>query len=312
MLTGTPLDLTPFGSLLNALGLLYWAVVLGVMAMALWLPKSWQMKLAVAAIMGGIFVGPVALHLHRAKKQRDAAQARLEESMALFKQRCKSAGERIVRTVDGVEGILWMKWRDKEINYSKQFKLDDPYGTDCIAEDCIRMLLRVTSGVMLNPEKAEMHAKGYLFLETVDPYDGMLVRYTANIEETDRFSSTQPNQSASISKPQSSGASMFVLKREPINGVNVRYGIKWEDISSQEDREHWIAGGSIKVIDLYTDEVVAVRIGYLIDPGQGSTAGFRSPWTWAKSYGPRCPLSHESTLEFATKILHPSDKGTRP
>ena len=53
MLTGTPLDLTPFGGLLAALGWLYWAIAAGLIVLALWLPKAGWMKLAAGALVTG-------------------------------------------------------------------------------------------------------------------------------------------------------------------------------------------------------------------------------------------------------------------
>jgi len=58
-------------------------------------------------------------------------------------------------------------------------------------------------------------------------------------------------------------------------------------------------------IDLETNDVIAEHVGFLIDPGQGSTAGSRSPWDWAKSYAPRCPKSDVVTKDFATRVLRP-------
>ena len=46
MLTGTPLDLTPFGPLLSALGLLYWVLALGAAGLALWLLRLWWANLS--------------------------------------------------------------------------------------------------------------------------------------------------------------------------------------------------------------------------------------------------------------------------
>jgi hypothetical protein len=72
------------------------------------------------------------------------------------------------------------------------------------------------------------------------------------------------------------------LERERISHFTARYGVEWTDISSREDREHWIAGSSLRVLDVRTQDVIAERIGYMIDRGQGSQAGFRSPWRFAQ------------------------------
>lgn len=50
MLTGTLLDLAPFGGLLAALGWLYWLAALAIAAIALWLPKAWWKKLLAARL----------------------------------------------------------------------------------------------------------------------------------------------------------------------------------------------------------------------------------------------------------------------
>ena len=282
MLTGTPLDLTPFGPLLSALGLLYWAAALGAAGLALWLPRSWWVKLPTAAFVVAVFVYPVMSHVHTRQMQRDERQARLEESMALFRERCKGAGEKIMRTVDNVDGVVWMKWREKGNNLSDQFKMDDPYGQDCGgAEDCIANLLRVTVGASFNPEEAKRHSKGYRYIETTDPKEGRLYRYVArmehgwNQEEVDQHR----KQTGGDVPPYSY---RFKIDSVPIDKFKARYGITWDDISTREDREHWIAGGSLKVIDLHTNEVIAERVGYMIDRGQGSQAGFRSPWLYAE------------------------------
>ena len=79
----------------------------------------------------------------------------------------------------------------------------------------------------------------------------------------------------------------FTLDRAPIREFTARFGVEWNDISTREDREHWIAGSSLKVIDLQTNEVIAERVGYMIDRGQGSQAGGRSPWLFAEQFA--CP-----------------------
>lgn len=315
MLTGTPLDLTPFGPLLTAMGLLYWTLAIGAAALAAWLPKSWWLKLPLAAIVAAAFVYPVASHVQTANVKRDDSRARLAESMALFVERCKSAGEKIVRRVDDVDGVVWMKWREKYSNadnFADQFKLDDPYGRDCGLEDCMGNLLRVTKGASLNPEEAKRHSTGYQFVDTIDPADGQLYRYSAHMEHGwSQEAIDQHKRQTGRDVPVFSYR--FKTDRVPINKLGARYGVVWDDISTREDREHWIAGSSLKVVDLQTNEVLGERIGYMIDRGQGSQAGFRSPWLFAQESA--CPpfLDAEGkpsrigfTFRFVQQVLQPS------
>lgn len=288
MLTGTPLDLTPFGGVLAALGWLYWFAALALVVIALWLPKAWWKKLlAVALVAGGVvypvLIRPVSQHVDAARQQQDESKARLAEATALFEQRCKGAGEKIHRTVDKVDGVVWMKWREQAKNQSDQFKLDDPYGQDCGGEDCISLMLRVTSGAALNPEEAKRHQSGYRFVETTDPRTKKRVRYTGVIKVTHVRTPAQIEEYKRNSNGVDPGPNVygFGLEQQEIETYTARFGITWDDISTREDRERWIAGGSLKLIDLRTNDVVAERVGYMMDRGQGSRAGFRSPWLFA-------------------------------
>ena len=102
---------------------------------------------------------------------------------------------------------------------------------------------------------------------------------------------------------------------QPIQQQSARYGITWDDISTREDRELWIAGGSLKVIDLQTNEVIAERTGYMMDREQGSRAGARSPWAYAlRNACPGFPSDgthttrswpRTETLIFVSKVLQP-------
>ena len=271
MLTGTPLDLTPFGPLLSLLGVAYWLLALGLATLALWLPRRWPVKLATTSLLVALFAYPVL---------RPVGKPRLAEALTIFSERCKTAGEKIFRKVDNVEGVVWLKWREKTSNgdnYGDQWKLNDPYGNDCGAEDCIANLLRVTSGQSLNAQRAKRHQIGYRFVETTDPQDQVQYRYTAGMKlYWKQYDIDRHEKEVGGELPADSY--QFAIERTPINDFTARYGVTWDDISTREDREHWIAGGSLKVIDLQTKELLAERIGYMIDRGQGSQAGFRSPW----------------------------------
>jgi hypothetical protein len=288
--------LTPFGALLQGIGLLYWVVVIGVAVLAWRWPKRRAVKLGACAAVLVLALAPT-INQYRAQS---AAKARYQAAMAHFEMRCKSAGEKIVRTVENVEGVVWMKWRDKYDvgdDYD-QFKLSDPYGRDCNAEGCIEQLLRATKGAELDP-KNELHARaGYSFVDTLEPQSKQWRRYTRQLyrqkERDPKFADW---------------AIASEVAWKAIERPTARYGVTWDDISTREDREFWVAGGSIKVVDLQTNEVIAERIGYIIDRGQGGKGGFRSPWSWALSYGPMCPQRRLSdTFLFVSKALIPITK----
>ena len=287
MLTGTPLDLTPFGGLLAAIGWLYWLAALAIVLLALWWPKRWWVKLASALVVSGVvvypvFVRPVEQRVDAVRQKQDEFKARLAAAMAHFEMRCKSAGEKVTRAVDNIDGVAWMKWRPDSANQSDQFRLDDPYGHDCGGEYCIERLLRVSAGAELNPDEAKRHRAGYRFVESTDPKDGTKYRYVGVIKLPAQWTAEKIEEHRrETGHAVPSFSYRFASERQPIEAFTARYGITWDDISTREDREHWIAGGSLKVIELNSNEVIAERLGFMIDRGQGSTAGFRSPWLYA-------------------------------
>jgi hypothetical protein len=237
---------------------------------------------------------------------RDGDSAALQ-AQRLFKLRCESAGGRIKRTVDNVDGIFILKLRPEHVNFGDQYALDDPYGSDVGGEGYLQTFLRGTyddrfSGALPSQKVTRsMLPSGFSFVEAIRP-NGIRYRFTGRIEEPWL-------QDKSYLK----GYKRFVMDSEPAAGPAPRYGVDFRDISTTEDRKLWIAGSSLQVIDLHTKEVIAERVGYMIDPAQGVTSGGRSPWLLAARYA--CPAfgaGHASsfqigqTLRFVEKLLHPS------
>ena len=218
-----------------------------------------------------------------AQKAPDAAapKSRLATAEAMFQERCKTAGEKIYRTAENVEGIFLMKLRPKGINYGDQFKMDDPYGRDLDGEGYIETFVRGSYELMRpkNPRPGWPPRLGYRYVEALDPKDGMRYRYTGRID-----------QPWLRDKRYGEWVREFVLDKVPAPADPPRYGITYDDISTHEERECWIAGSSLKVIDLKTNEVMAERIGYMMDPGQGDNGGGRSPWLHAADHA--CPDFH--------------------
>ena len=232
-----------------------------------------------------------------------ARRSRLQTAEAMFQDRCKKAGVTIHRTAENVEGVFLMKLRPDRINFGEQFAMDDPYGRDLRGEGYLLTFLRgsyqaQTKGTPLPGAPPRL---GYLYVEAVDPKDGKRYRYTGRIEEPWQFD-----------KSYLKGYKRFVMERIDAPGPAPRYGITYDDISTREEREYWIAGSSLRVIDLKTQEVMAERIGYMMDRAQGSGAGGRSPWLFAAdhacpSFAPRHGSTAQpyQTLDFAESVLKP-------
>lgn len=243
-------------------------------------------------------------------------KARLKTAEKMFADRCKKSREFIYRTAENVEGIFLMKVRPAGINYRDQYRMDDPYGNDHGGEAYIESFLRGKYATSSTKEQTAITPPrdAYLFVEAIDQLDGKRYRYTGALKAVGKQDTSAPNIQVEIKRNPDYDLNIyaFMLDRIPAPGALPRYGVTYDDISTREERDYWIAASSLKVIDLKTNEVMAERIGYMMDRGQGNDAGGRSPWLIAANTS--CPLfsrSHGSTAQinqtetFVEKVLKP-------
>ena len=229
--------------------------------------------------------------------------SRLPVAEAMFAERCKKAGAFIHRTADNVEGIFLMKLRPEGINYGDQYRMDDPYGRDYRGDTYIKSFLRGFDAEPNAGGDRPSLPKGYRYVEATDPKDGRRYRYIGSIKEVTKTSSPLVGGDGKTFKVKE-----FTLERVPATGIRPRYGVTYDDISTREERDYWIAGSSLKVIDLQTNEVMAERIGYMMDRGQGDTSGGRAPWLFAANNS--CPLfasNHGASVQSGQSRLFVSN-----
>lgn len=309
-MTGTAADLTIFGPLARNLGTLYWLLALAVAALLWWKLGTLKAKITGASLAIAVFALPVLLtYLSVAPKAKAQAQ-RFEKAKAHFEMRCQSAGERIVRTVDNVDGVVWMKWRELRdaADPYDQFKLNDPFGRECTGKDCVEQLLALNTSIGRFQAEIDLRKGRYQYVESIDPADGKPHRYIGVM--VPRWSEEGVRRHrASTGRDIDDDAYWFSALKTPIERLGARYGITWDDISTREDRELWIAGGSLKVIDLQSNEVIAERIGYMWDRGLGNRGGERQPWSFAQRNA--CPPFEDGrrgaeSRKFVQRVLKPS------
>ena len=268
-------------------------IMLGILIAAIWIPKSWKYKALSAAVVLAINGALYVTAKKSSEEKREKAAVIQQESKekedharAIYEERCKSAGVFIHRTAENVDGVFLMKVRKEYALRRKD--MEDPYGQDETKDDYIQTFLagrdekeklQIMYGYV--EEKPVEVTPGYRIVDAIDPKDGQRYRYKRtfvlvpwdellwkqNIREMIR---KNPNFEIPTRKK-------LVLVKEPATAPFPRYGVIYEDISTPEDREYWVAGSSLKVIDLETNEVMAERIGYMFDPAQGEK-GWGDPW----------------------------------
>jgi hypothetical protein len=220
----------------------------------------------------------------------------------MFQERCKKAGEFIHRTVENVEGIYLLKLRPSSVNYGDQFKLDDPYGSDIHGDGYIQSFLR---GFYESPRDQNQNTPprlAYLYVEAEDPNDGRRYRYTGAMKPVRKKDVTAPGIRFELQRNPNYDLNVyeFVLDKRPATEPAPRFGVTYDDISTHEEREYWIAGSSLKVVDLQANVVIAERIGYMMDWAQGSQAGGRAPWLMAANNAcPKFADRHGATSQIS-------------
>lgn len=276
------LELTGMGSVLRGVGVLYWLLAIGAVALAIWKGKDRRAKtlwtLAAVAVFGFL---PVKEMIEQAQRN---AYAR--EAWAYFKKLCdEKSGEKIYKTYTGVKSVLVVKplppATDKD--HYDQFWYGDPYSasaTSMRVDNAAGKLVYPNAPIAMN-----RNGKGFEFVESYVQRDKAdektLVRYYYQTGTRD-------------------------YAQQPIAKSVSRFGISWEDISTPEDRKYWVAGSRLRVIDLTDNSIIAERIGYFIEAGFGSKAGQRRPWLTSKGPSTTCPHSHDWLDRwFILKVLKP-------
>jgi hypothetical protein len=223
--------------------------------------------------------------------EHSKTEAYAREAWAYFKKKCDTeAGEKIYKTFTGVKSVLVVKplppATDKD--HFDQYWYGNPYAAPATS---VRTELAASRLAWADgPISYNARGPGFDFVESVLP------------------NSTSDGKKGFIRYSYPKGARDH--SSEPIERPVSRFGISWEDISTLEDRKYWVAGSRLRAIDLTDNTVVAERIGFLIEPGFGSTAGGRRPWLVARGLGKNgrsCPDVHDySDRWFLLKVFTPA------
>lgn len=230
------------------------------------------------------------------------------KARALFAERCQKAGVRIKRTVLGERGVFVMKLRPP-INYYDQYVLADQYGSEYLGNGYLESVLAGFNdrSVQLTPGLA--FPTGFEFVDAINPKDGLRYRYTAKRDVVGQIDLTAEGVKRALAVNPNLDRNVygFLLRGTPTQEPAPRYGVTFDDISTKEDRDYWIAGSSLRVVDLQTNEVIAERIGHMQDPRLGAREKGRAPWQFAaRNACPALTTLHGQagqTLVFLRQVL---------
>ena len=236
-------------------------------------------------------ISPLVHELKRDQQKAAEKEAewrkRYEPAKARFDQLCQNAGEKIYRTADNVDGILLLKVRGDDEKYQ-----DNSYNPrkDQMWEDAA--------------VESEFDREAYIE-EFLLPYTSSFPRYIyADVLQKNglviRYSRQKEDQN-------------WVMDQQPTPHPRARYAVTYENDISWENRKHWIAGTTIKIIDTKTNELMAEKTMYAFVPALGYSELDQNPNPWGR--GMRCPSGEsefeQRTVTFAIKVLIPSNLSRR-
>ncbi|MCW5238019.1 hypothetical protein [Verminephrobacter eiseniae] len=286
------LELGAGADILRAIGWLYIGFVAALLWACLWFPRRWWQKIVWAVAV--LLVSLVPTYWRQSEESRivDARKARYEKGKALFDERCKTAGAKVYKTVEDVEGVLlqevWPSSSESDLHDPKwpNAGLPRQYGGNDYIESFIMWehQSRPPKRGYLNTENRGTHdwyksLSGYAFVDVKED-DGFVYRYRLN--------------------PQVLQGLNIMLKNR-LSDAMARYAISFRSITANPaDREQWVAGMTVLITDTKNSEVIAEKTWYSFERGFGDKSGWRSPWLFAIT----CPASaEEGSPDYAIRLF---------
>ena len=284
----------------------YWGPMLLLMAFALWAVWKWLpfgkaakavAALAVLVAVPALFILPLLQVVKADKKKEDEYQQRYQAAKAVFDRQCQTAGEKIYRTVDNVEGMMLLKVREKYTDGKGR----DPMWDDAAARSgsdpkdssdqyYINSFLQFSTGVE--------GGGGLAFEGNLLPTSKYLPRYRyVDVLQPDGKSITRYRGGWNINRKP--------LAEEANPKQPARYAFTYENNVDPELRKIWIAGTTLKVLDLKTGELLAEKTIYAFEPSLGYGADFSSQPPWVRAV--KCPDDENLQISrfFVERVLKP-------
>jgi len=253
--------------IVRGLGWVLWVGLFGAILMAIRIGKTWKQRFSLAGLVLAAVITSLLPKIYRDWEQKK----RYEAAKAVFDERCKTAGAKIYRTVNGVEGVLLLDIPPKASDADRfdpnwpQAGFPQQYGGESYVANFLRWesVQGQPRGALNNVPFSKKDHPGYRFVDVKDA-DGATWRYLlGSLEE------------------QGSG----LLRKERVSESISRYSVSLIYLASEEDRKNWVAGVTVVLNDVQTGSTLAQGTWYSFEPGLGSRAGHRTPWLFAIS----CP-----------------------
>ncbi|GHU25987.1 hypothetical protein FACS189488_13890 [Betaproteobacteria bacterium] len=307
---GDLLQIVYFSGYWNLLVILNWVLVGFIVFIALRKKWSWKVRGTCLGLIAAYFTFGMFVPVYNAKtekaKERTEQRAYAQGAYDYFYKKCaEDSGRFVYKPVKTPQDSVYMMKPRKGATIKElrdQFWMGDPYAgatrVDALIMEAEFLLAggRVKKGGNLIPPVSFVEAPDFVDQER-------LWRYT--MKPTGRMTLGASRRFDDIVPEMEVG-------RDPFETVQSRYGYTWDDLSTLEDRNHWVAKSRLQIVDLKTNEVIAERIGYVFESGFGSKGygSARTPWSnigsgdsgWKTNYCP--PRKNHADMRWILSVLH--------
>jgi len=220
-------------------------------------------KIAIACVVG-VFFWPIVLVIAEDVWEYFQGQIKALPARKVFHTRCATAGEKVYKTADDVQGILLVNIREsKKNNYNDLYWPDAALPYESKDDDYIRSFLIESTGRYI-----------YNYVDVKE--EEQIMRYRIDKEVGSE------------------------LKKEPSPPELARYAVSFVNHDNTEDRKIGIAGTTITITDTLTGEKMAERTSYAFIPRLHAT-GFIY---WGKAITcPKSREKSRVTRHFVNQVI---------
>lgn len=261
----------------------------------------------------GFFILPVVLLGIDTLKQQRIYEKFMGAEKEVARLCANDGGDKIYRTVSGVKGVFQMRARkavsknvsdnsDKN-SLDDQYGMFDPYGW---AQGDRNKIDEFVGGAIRFGLNTSSDKPMYWFFEQQPEYglpEGPPYKRSIQIDRDELLDQNSVAGKAYRSQGVFQQAHPKTIQSQQRQS---RYGYITEDITTKAMRDAWIGAGRIKIIDLKTQEVFAVRTGYYKATGRYAE---RSKPRWTDGYYQSCPVLGEERnsqlVHFIQSVLEP-------
>jgi len=221
-----------------------------------------------------------------------------------FNHLCKTeAGTFIYKTVDDVEGVYQVRPRKlaSDTMNKDRYVMEDPYGYST-GESKVPGFLFI--GV---------NRQRYRFFESAiyEPWKrmwkgksgkGLMRQKTLTLRHHHPSFIEEPGENAKYIRYFGyDGRDTNQMVKEYDTQIKSRYGYTWRGIERPHDREHGIAGGETIVLDLQTNEILAIWRGFI----QSGDKDSKQVWWLSAQRCPRDYVFGREVYDFVSSVLKP-------